>query len=105
MGRNRAAGKLAFFPVHPTHAVRQVEVFEVHVDLVSKSPCGQLKKCGYVWVVGRLTTAKAGIQDSPHVVVEDDAAMLINERRPTLRPPDATGSYNPTRDTTTISLS
>jgi hypothetical protein len=84
----------AFLPVHPSHVVRQIEVLEAHVDLVSQNPYGQLTG-GYLRVVGRLTTAK--------IIFQDQILGIRKEKRPTLLLPDSMGKSHPTRDNVSLS--
>ncbi|KAI3337550.1 heterokaryon incompatibility protein-domain-containing protein [Xylariaceae sp. AK1471] len=76
----------AFLPLHPSHVVRQMEVLEAHVDLVSQNSYGQLNG-GYLRVAGRLTTAK----------------ITFKESEPVLLLPDAKGSYHPTYEKASLS--
>ena len=62
-----------FLPVHT--CIRQLDILEAHVDLVSENPYGQVSG-GYLRVTGRLATAK-----------------IVHQERPTLLLPNVTGVY------------
>jgi hypothetical protein len=62
----------AFLPMHSN--IRQLEVLEAHIDLVSENPYGQV--VAIYELANRLTTAK-----------------ILHQERPTLLLPDAAGDY------------
>ncbi|KAF7561493.1 hypothetical protein G7046_g2646 [Stylonectria norvegica] len=71
-----------FLPMHPGTDVRQLEVLEAHVDLISQNLYGQVK-AGYLRVAGRLAIAKVSYHGPEP-----------SQGRPTLFLPDTEGKYS-----------